>query len=55
MSLHKSLRSHSKLARERNVLTRAERIVRLERDGKFERGKNSVFGLPKTRVGGSTG
>jgi small basic protein (TIGR04137 family) len=37
------------------VLTRAERIEALKRDGKFEDGKTSVFGLPKVRVRGGTG
>ena len=55
MSLHKSLTTRSKLSRDRNVLTRAERIERLEKDGKFVRGKDSVFGLPKVRVGGGAG
>jgi len=53
MSLHKSLASSSKLIRDRNVLTRAERIERLKRDGRFTEGKDSVFGLPKVRVGGA--
>ncbi len=52
MSLHKSLVSRSKLSRNRNVLTRAERIKALQRDGRFEEGKTSVFGLPKVRVRG---
>jgi small basic protein (TIGR04137 family) len=50
VSLHKSLVSRSKLRRNRNVLTRAERIESLRRDGKFSGEKDSVFGLPKVRV-----
>ncbi|MFP4056277.1 MAG: small basic protein [Candidatus Brocadiia bacterium] len=49
MSLHSSLRSSSALKRDRNVLSRAERIQRLEDEGKWEQGE-SVFGLPKVRV-----
>ena len=50
MSLHKSLVSRSKLSRDRNVLTRGERIEVLKKDGRFVEGQSSVFGLPKTRV-----
>ncbi len=50
MSLHSSLVSRAKLARSRSVLTRAERIEVLKREGKFADGKNSAVGLPKVRV-----
>lgn len=50
MSLHRSLKSKAALKRSRNVMTRAERIQTLKRDGLFTLGKNSVFGLPKVRV-----
>lgn len=46
MSLDKSLRSHGALARHRNVLSRAERIVMLKDAGKWDDEKD-VFGLPK--------
>ncbi|MGD2174787.1 MAG: small basic protein [Candidatus Brocadiaceae bacterium] len=47
MSLHKSLKSRNRLVRRRNVLTRAERIERLEEDELWEEGEDSVFALPK--------
>ncbi|HAK95525.1 MAG TPA: small basic protein [Planctomycetes bacterium] len=50
MSLHRSLVIHAKLSRSRSVLTRAERIDILKRDGKFTEGKTSVYGLPKVRM-----
>jgi small basic protein (TIGR04137 family) len=46
MSLDRSLRSANSLVRHRNVLTRAERIDRLEDNAKWTDAK-SVFGLPK--------
>ena len=46
MSVHSSLVSKNTLKRARNVLTRAERIVRLQKDGRWTEG-TSVFGLPK--------
>ena len=46
MSLDRSLRSANSLVRHRNVLTRAERIDRLEDGAKWTEQK-SVFGLPK--------
>lgn len=49
MSLHKSLSTGGKLARTRNVWTRAERIERLKEDGRFVQG-DDVYGLPKVRT-----
>lgn len=49
MSVHKSLKTTSRLARARSVLTRYERLVKLEQDGRWEEGQ-SVFGLPKVRI-----
>ena len=49
MSIHKSLVSKSKLKRERNVLTRAERLAILKKDGRWDEEK-SVFGIPKVRT-----
>lgn len=49
MSLHKSLRSNSKLERARNVLSREEQIEKLQEDEKWTDG-DSVFGLPKVKV-----
>ncbi len=50
MSVHKTLKSADALTRSRNVLTRYERIVELERQGLFSSKENSPFGLQKTRV-----
>jgi small basic protein (TIGR04137 family) len=49
MSLHRSLVSKSVLRRDRNVLTRAERVKRLADEGKWKEGE-SVFGLAKVRM-----
>ena len=46
MSLDRSLKSASALVRHRNVLTRAERLVVLADEEKWNDSK-SVFGLPK--------
>ncbi len=50
MSLDRTLRLGSGLTRKRSVLTRAERIARLAEEEKFDREKDSPFGLPKVRV-----
>lgn len=48
MSLHRSLQTAGALMRHRNVLTRTERLERLDKEKR--RGKNeSVLGLPKVR------
>jgi small basic protein (TIGR04137 family) len=49
MTMDKSLKSSGKLARRRNVLTRDERVEKLEEAGKWDEGE-SVFGLPKVKV-----
>ena len=49
MSVHRSLLSKSRLKRHRNVLTRAERVARLQEEDKFQEG-DSVFCLPKVKV-----
>ena len=49
MSIDKSLRRKNTLARSRNVLTRAERILKLMDDGKWQDGRGP-YGLPKVRV-----
>jgi small basic protein (TIGR04137 family) len=46
MSLDRSLRGANALIRHRNVLTRAERLVKLTEEEKWDDSK-SVFGLPK--------
>lgn len=49
MSIDKSLKRKAGLTRQRCVLTRAERIMKMMENGKFAEGQ-SPFGLPKTRV-----
>jgi len=49
MSIHKSLVSGTRLRRQRNVLTRWERIVQLKQEERWPEGR-SVFALPKVRV-----
>jgi small basic protein (TIGR04137 family) len=46
MSLDRSLKSASSLVRHRNVLTRAERLEKLQEEDKWNENK-PVFGLPK--------
>ena len=46
MSLDKSLKSRNSLVRHRNVLTRAERLEKLEEEERWSEGV-SVLGLPK--------
>ncbi len=46
MSLDRSLKSKSALARHRNVLSRAERLEKLEEEERWKESQ-SVFGLPK--------
>ncbi len=49
MSIDKSLVSKSKLVRQRNVLTRPERIKHLQDEGEWDE-KKSVYGLPKVKI-----
>ncbi|MGD0138620.1 MAG: small basic protein [Tepidisphaeraceae bacterium] len=46
MSLDRSLKSANALVRHRNVLTRAERLVKLAEEERWDESK-SVYGLPK--------
>ena len=46
MSMDRSLKSASALVRHRNVLTRAERMARLQDEEKWAPGR-SIFGMPK--------
>jgi small basic protein (TIGR04137 family) len=48
MSLDKSLKKASSLARVRNVLNRAERLALLQEDEKWVP-KQGVYNLPKTK------
>jgi small basic protein (TIGR04137 family) len=49
MSIDKSLTLKSKLVRQRNVLTRPERIKYLTDEGLWDE-KKSVYGLPKVKI-----
>ena len=49
MSIHRSLASRSKLKRQRNVLSRVERIERMVDQGRWNAG-DTVFGLPALKV-----
>lgn len=47
MTIHKSLKVTGRLKRTRNVLTRWERIEKMQAQGKWEE-EHGVLGLPKT-------
>ncbi len=49
MSIDKSLKRKGGMTRNRCVMKRSERILKMMEDGKFADGQ-SPFGLPKTRV-----
>jgi small basic protein (TIGR04137 family) len=49
MSIHKSLKLKNTLARQRSVLTRWERILKLQDEARWKEG-DSVLGLPKVRT-----
>lgn len=49
MSIHQSLKLKNTLARQRSVLTRWERIIKLQDEERWEEG-DSVMGLPKVRT-----
>ncbi len=49
MSIDKSLRRKNSLQRARNVLTRGERINKLQSEERWEDGR-SPYGLPKVKV-----
>ncbi|HTL51168.1 MAG TPA: small basic protein [Planctomycetota bacterium] len=48
MTVHKSLKAGG-MVKHRNVLTRTERMLKLEKDERWTNGA-SVLGLPKTKV-----
>jgi small basic protein (TIGR04137 family) len=50
MSIHRTLKTGDGLKGTRNVLTRYERILQLEAQGRFTEGEDFPIGLPKTRV-----
>lgn len=49
MSVHKTLKAADALTRSRNVMTRYERILQMERQGDFSEDL-SPYGLRKTRI-----
>ncbi len=48
MSMHRSFAGSGGLSKHRNVLTRAERLQRLKRDGSWTE-EQGIFNLPKVR------
>ncbi|HEX9794779.1 MAG TPA: small basic protein [Planctomycetota bacterium] len=50
MSIHKSLLVGGALDQERSVLTRRERLQLLQKEGRWSKSSESVFGLPKVRT-----
>ncbi len=50
MSMDRTLRTHGGLAKNRSVLTRAERIARLVDEEKFDPETGRPLGLPKVKV-----
>jgi small basic protein (TIGR04137 family) len=49
MSMHKSLRLKNTLQRQRSVLSRWERILKLQDQGRWQDG-DRILGLPKVRT-----
>lgn len=47
MSLDRSLKTAGSLDKHRNVLSRAERVARLQERGKFDMSASDPLGLPK--------
>lgn len=50
MSLHTSLKTSGNLASARNVLTRTERLAKLEKTKGYDVKQKSALGLPKTKA-----
>jgi small basic protein (TIGR04137 family) len=50
MSIHSSLHGADSLVGERSVLSRLERIEKLQKDERFDPDSESPFGLPKVRT-----
>ncbi len=48
MSMHRSLKSATRIAARRNVLKRFERVDALRKQGKWKEGDRAL-GLPKTK------
>lgn len=49
MSIHSSFRSSGNATKHRNVLTRLERLEKLEAAERWNPAEDSLFGLPKVR------
>ncbi len=49
MSIHSSFRTSGNAAKHRNVLTRLERLEKLEDQGRWNTDEQGLFGLPKVR------
>jgi len=49
MTQHRSLRVDSVGMKHRNVLKRLERVKKLRKDGRWEDGKSSMYGMPKVK------
>lgn len=49
MSLDSSLKTKGNLSGVRSVMTRAERIAKLQNDKRFDPAKDHALGLPKTK------
>ena len=50
MSIHSSLHGADSLVGERSVLTRIERLEKLQNEERFDPESDSPFGLPKVRT-----
>ena len=50
MTIHPSLKGGDTLVGDRSVLTRVERLQKLEKDGKVDLATGSAYGLPKVRT-----
>jgi len=50
MTMDRTLKTHGRLKGTRSVLTRAERIVSMTEDGKFDPESDSPLGLAKTKI-----
>lgn len=49
MSIHSSFRTSGSSVKHRNVLTRLERLEKLEAAGRWNNADDGLFGLPKVR------
>ena len=49
MSIHSSFRTGGSASKHRNVLTRLERLEKLESAGRWNTAEDGLFGLPKVR------